>query len=94
MTDNLALTQGEMDYGSGYACYKIDRKGTTPLINWPYIQGFCSALADDVGHDYDSIHAALIDFFGSDHADALLQITTEQLNTDQPWYRWPSLPTQ
>lgn len=92
--DDLKLTQPEMDYGQGYACYKIDRKGATPMLNWPYIQGFCSALADDVGHDYTTIYDAFKDFFTTDAADTLLEITLAELDKTQEWFRWPSMPVK
>lgn len=89
MTDGLS--QRDIEYGEGWACYKMDDKGRSPVISWAFIQGFCAALADHHGHGYDSIKDAFSDFFGDQVAQDLVGIAVVELDKDQEWFRWPNL---
>lgn len=88
------LSQSEIEYGEGWACYKLDDKEKAPVISWAFIKGFCAAMAEYPSHDYKSIKDAFVDFFGSGLAQELIDIATVELEKDQEWFRWPSIKTK
>lgn len=86
-----SLSQNEIEYGKGWACYKMDEKEQTPIVSWAFIQGFCAALADHGCHEYQSVKAAFEDFFGARFAKELVAVAAVELERPQEWFRWPSI---
>lgn len=84
------LSQSEIEYGEGWACYKLDDKEKAPIASWAFIKGFCAALAE-YPDGYKSIFDAFVDFFGTRLAQDLIDIATVELEKDQEWFRWPSI---